>query len=175
MSKRYDEYLMHHIANVQKAYKYLVDHSIVPSDGKTQYIISLHDLSKYMDDEYWAYDNNFYNTIFPAFVTDTQKSFDYAWLHHINYNEHHWQHWILIDDTGVAEPLKMPYAYVIEMVCDWWSFSWERYNSTNNPEDLLEVLTWYSSNKQNMQLHRDTRVQVQQLLSNIESSVKQMK
>ena len=69
----------------------------------------------------------------------------------------------------------MPYAYVIEMVCDWWSFSWERYNKTNNPKDLLEVITWYKKHEQSMQLHKDTRMQVEQLLAKIENSVKQMK
>ena len=175
MSKCYDEYLERHIANVKKAYKYLINHNIVPSNEKTEYIISLHDLSKYMDEEYWAYDNNFYNTIFPSFVTDTQRSFDAAWLHHIHYNEHHWQHWILLNDDGTSYPIQIPHAYVIEMVCDWWSFSWERYSKTSNPNDLLEVLTWYSNSKQSMKLHKDTRVQVEQLLASIESSVKQMK
>lgn len=69
----------------------------------------------------------------------------------------------------------MPYAYVIEMVCDWWSFSWDRYSKTSNPKDLLEVLTWYKNSKQTMQLHKDTRMQAEQLLAKIENSVKHMK
>lgn len=34
MSKRYDEYLDRHVANVKKAYQYLVDNSIVPDNKK---------------------------------------------------------------------------------------------------------------------------------------------
>lgn len=175
MSKRYDEYLDRHVANVKKAYQYLVDNSIVPDNKKTKYIISRHDLSKDTDEEYYAYDNNFYNTEFPIWVTEIQKSFDAAWLHHIHWNKHHWQHWVLLNDDGTSYPIQMPYAYVIEMVCDWWSFSWDRYSKTSNPKDLLEVLTWYKNAKQSMQLHKDTRMQVEQLLAKIENSIKQMK
>lgn len=74
MSKRYDEYLDRHVANVKKAYQYLVDNSIVPDNKKTKYIISRHDLSKDTDEEYYAYDNNFYNTEFPIRATDIQKA-----------------------------------------------------------------------------------------------------
>lgn len=124
MSNRYDEYIDCHVANVKKAYQYLVDHNIVPDNEKTKYIISLHDLSKDTNDEYYVYDHHFYNTEFPVSATDIQKSFDAAWLHHIHWNKHHWQHWVLLNDDGTWYPLQMPYSYVIEMVCDWWSFSW---------------------------------------------------
>lgn len=175
MSERYDEYIDCHVANVKKAYQYLVDHRIVPDNEKTKYIISIHDLSKDTNEEYYAYDHNFYNTEFPISATDIQKSFDAAWLHHIHWNKHHWQHWVLLNDDGTSYPIQMPYAHVIEMVCDWWSFSWEQYNKTNNPKDLLEVITWYKNHEQSMQLHKDTRIQVEHLLAKIENSVKQMK
>ena len=32
--------------------------------------------------------------------------------------------------------LEMPYDYIIEMICDWWSFSWQSGN-------LYEIFKWY--------------------------------
>lgn len=175
MSKRYDEYLDRHVSNVKKAYQYLVDHSIVPDNKKTKYIISRHDLSKDTDEEYYAYDNHFYNTEFPIFATEIQKSFDAAWLHHIHWNKHHWQHWVLMDDTRNVKAVAMPYCYIVEMVCDWWSFSWAKYSETDNVEDLLEVVTWFANNAKNMMLHPETSEQVAMLLNAIVKSVRELK
>ena len=67
-------------------------------------------------------------------------------------NPHHWQHWVLInDDPGEGEVLlEMPYNYIIEMICDWWAFSWEKGN-------LSEIFSWYDEHKDYIKLHPNTR------------------
>ena len=42
-----------------------------------------------------------------------------AWMHHKGCNPHHWEYWIDYDENGNIIANKMPYNYVVEMVCDW--------------------------------------------------------
>ena len=52
---------------------------------------------------------------------------------------------------------------VIEMICDWWSFSWKSYldAETNDIKLLYEVFDWYDDHKPKMVLHPDTKSQVE--------------
>ena len=54
--------------------------------------------------------------------------------------------------------LEMPMEYVVEMICDWWSFSWEIGN-------LYEIFSWYENNKDHIVLHDNTRWEVEHILS----------
>ena len=155
MSKDYTNYSIEHCENVRKAYDWLVDHKII----KNEFLMHIvhHDLSKWQDEEYKAYDKYFYGK---EKTTDVKDAFNYAWLHHIHNNPHHWQHWVLInDDPKEGEiVLDMPYNYIIEMVCDWWAFSW-------NKENLNEIFTWYDEHKSYMKLSDKTRSTVENILN----------
>ena len=140
MSFQYDQYLANHRANVKRGFDWLCEN--LPdvtndiSDAAWQ-IEFAHDKSKDEEDEYNAYDAYFYgNNRSYKVVQDYQR----AWLTHIHRNPHHWQHWILIHDdmeNGELETiLEMPYNYIVEMICDWWSFSWQSGN-------LYEIFKWY--------------------------------
>ena len=107
MSTKYNEYLSEHLANVRKAYFWLKDHAIIDLKEFESYFLkqlNIHDLSKYSQEEYYAYDNYFYG----AETEKVKKDFDYAWLHHIHQNPHHWQHWVLVNDDGGTYALEMP-------------------------------------------------------------------
>ena len=78
-------------------------------------------------------------------------------MHHIHNNPHHWQHWVLLRDDGDIETLDMPMHYIIEMICDWWSFSW-------NDGDLFEIFTWYGANKDIIKLSTWTKITVENIL-----------
>ena len=158
MSIEYHNYLREHIDNVQRGIIWLYDHipyikTLVP--GKTDiYSLGLqHDNSKYESCEYDAYDSYFYGKKTP----EVKEAFNYAWLHHIHNNPHHWQHWILIHDDEPMEALKMPEKYVIEMIADWWSFSWKTGN-------LKEIFDWYEKHKEGMMFHPKTKEQVEKIL-----------
>ncbi len=79
-------------------------------------------MSKNTPDEYTPYDNYFYGEQTPAII----EAFNRAWLMHIHRNPHHWQYWVLINDEPKEGTIliEMPYPYIIEMICDWWAFSW---------------------------------------------------
>lgn len=163
MSVQYDIYLEQHKANVKKGFEwfkeklpqFLIDCENTGADFEWQICIA-HDQSKTSPEEYDAYDRYFYggNRSF-AVVQD----FNRAWLHHIHHNPHHWQHWVLInDDAELGNTcIEMPRVYVIEMICDWWSFSWKT-------ENLHEIFAWYDARKERIELHPNTKKLVEAIL-----------
>lgn len=87
------------------------------------------------------------------------RDYEYAWLLHIHRNPHHWQYYILHHDDPEEEEtmLDMPYEYILEMICDWWSFSWSK-------ENLYEIFNWYAEHKDYMKLSDKTRKTVEDIL-----------
>lgn len=164
MSQIYDEYLQEHKSNVAKAFTWLktnlpdiFDEEVLKD---TEYnCIYAHDMSKSNKDEYDAYDVYFYGGNKSNQVVE---DFRRAWLLHIHRNPHHWQHWVLLnDDPNEGEIiLDMPDCYIIEMICDWWSFSWKTGN-------LLEILEWYNKRKDYIKLSKYTRDKVENILHKI--------
>lgn len=162
MSVEYDNYLAQHRENVAKGWEWIKEN--IPSmsvyiDDCDSLIKYNHDASKNEPCEYKAYDDYFYGKNRSFSVV---QDFNYAWLHHIHNNPHHWQHWVLIhDDPDEAETiLEMPHKYAIEMICDWWAFSWAKNN-------LHEVFKWYAEHKEYIKLHPRTRAFVEDLLDRI--------
>lgn len=157
MSKEYDAYIREHRENVEKGFRWMVEHFRKNLEeigmGELEWLIAHHDYSKESQEEYTAYDDYFYggNRSF-AVVRD----FNFAWLHHIHNNPHHWQHWVLINDDPENGNigLDMPAKYIIEMICDWWSFSWKTGN-------LFEIFDWYNRHKDYMVLSNQTRIFVE--------------
>jgi hypothetical protein len=162
MSKAYTQYIVEHCANVKKAYDWLVDHKII--SDKYLHRLHTHDLSKYGDEEYAAYDKYFYGK--QGKTPEVKEAFNFAWLHHIHNNPHHWQHWVLINDDDGTHALEMPEEYVVEMICDWWSFS-------HKTENLEEIFSWYDSHKSNMIMHKNTKARVEDILKQIKSILKE--
>lgn len=153
MSECYTAYLNEHIGNVERAYQWLVDNLPQVVEGTTQ---PKHDSTKWTSEEYYAYDNYFNGEQ----TDEVVKEFKLAWLHHIHNNPHHWQHWVLVNDDEGAEALEMPYQYVIEMICDWWAFSWKSGN-------LNEIFDWYIKHSQTMLLHPITQQHIEHILEMI--------
>lgn len=159
MSKKYDEYLENHKDNVRRGYIWLRTNLPNLFDEKLNSSWEFdfnHDKSKSNPDEYIAYDAYFYGGNRSYAVTD---AFRRAWFLHIHRNPHHWQHWVLInDDPGEGEILlEMPYNYIIEMICDWWSFSWQK-------GDLTEIFNWYDEYSAYIKLAPKTRETVEDIL-----------
>lgn len=164
MSIEYDVYLNSHKANTMRAFNWLCEY-VFDSDFIANWIVGTvarnirnHDESKYSTEEYRAYDEWFYSDRRNGkFV---EENFNRAWLHHIHNNPHHWQHWILVNDDAELGTiaLEMPMEYVIEMICDWWSFGWKTGN-------LYEIFNWYEKNKEHIILHENTRWEVEKILS----------
>ena len=161
MSTAYDEYLRDHKDNVAKGLNWMENE--LPEVFKDIDILALrnqvnedHDRSKFTVAEYEAYDDYFYGE---SKTSEVREKFNRAWLHHIHRNPHHWQHWVLInDEPGEGEViLDMDYDYIVEMICDWWAFSWKK-------GELWEIFSWYDQHKAYMKLSNKTRKTVEDIL-----------
>lgn len=157
MSQEYTNYIYEHKNNVEKAFNWLVSHDIITPEWSASIYENIveHDLSKFSAFEYDAYDKYFYGTK----TKKVESDFNYAWLHHIHVNPHHWQYWVLKHDDEPEEALEMPVQYVYEMICDWWAFSFKK-------DDLKEIFSWYEKHK-GMVLHQNTRKLVEDTLNKI--------
>lgn len=164
MSKEYDEYIKQHKDNVYKAFQWLTENLPEIFDNELRNMCEsscryLHDTSKNDPYEYDAYDRYFYGRNKSYEVV---QDFNRAWLHHIHNNPHHWQYWILLNDEPDEGEiiLDMPDVYIIEMVCDWMSFSIAK-------GDLNEIFNWYDEHKDYMKLSDYTRMKVEGILNKI--------
>lgn len=151
---QYDEYLFSHIHNVQRAWSeilrpYLAEQGIDEEElQELDLRMKAHDASKTDKEEYPAYAEWFYGD--HPDEGEAKDAFDLAWVHHQNTNEHHWQYWVLIQDTDDPKyrPLDMSKPAIYEMLCDWHSFS------AKDPEST--AYSWYNKNKENMLLSDNT-------------------
>ena len=79
-----------------------------------------HDLSKLAPVEFWAGAKYWQGTCSPNNAQRQKEGYSAAWLHHKGRNPHHWEYWTDFDETdGHVIANKIPYRYVVEMVCDW--------------------------------------------------------
>lgn len=164
MSEQYDRYLVNHKGAVKQAFNWIQEHlpELVVMGFGIDYAWQIghaHDQSKYDPEEYDAYDAYFYGGNKSYQVV---QDFNHAWLRHIHRNPHHWQHWVLVnDDPEEGEVvLDMPYNYILEMICDWWAFSWIQ-------EKPYEIFDWYDKHKNHMKLSEKTRATVEDILGRI--------
>jgi hypothetical protein len=162
MSKEYNKYLQEHKDNVAAAFYWIQKNLPEILTGGFDYerqICSAHDQSKSNYNEYAAYDNYFYGK---DQSYNVKQEFNKAWLTHIHKNQHHWQYWVLInDDPNEGEVLiDIPYNYIIEMICDWWSFSFKELK-------LYEIFKWYDDHKKYMKLSDKTSDTVNYILREI--------
>ena len=161
MSAEYDRYLIEQKNKVQKGYEWMRNYLPNLVNGLGDWNTNFaHDESKSQRDEYEAYDAYFYGGNRSYQVV---QAYNRAWLLHLHRNPHHWQHWVLInDDPEEGEVLlDMPMEYIIEMICDWWSFSWKT-------GDLFEIFKWYEEHKDYIKLSVRTRNIVENILENIQ-------
>lgn len=124
-----------------------------------------HDLSKFRPDEWGPYAEYFYGEArklpkpedYPLWG-DVKAAEEMAWLLHQRRNPHHWQYWVLIDDDGTVTALQMPDKYLYEMIADWRGAG----RAITGKWGALE---WYEANKEHINLHEITRLDVETCLS----------
>lgn len=134
----------------------------------------IHDWSKFLPCEWFPYVEKFYGNKVDASEPDdfrywtargpVDANFNHAWNHHQKSNKHHWQYWLLTNDSDTPQtrPLAMPDRYVREMVADW-------VGAGIAITGRMEVGAWYASNKSKIILFEQTRDQVEQLIAEVEN------
>ena len=110
--KENENYIEEHKANVKKFSEWLKENVPELFDkidiDVFNDLIKEHDDSKFSEEEFEPYAQRWFG--------NKEKSLEYeeAWKHHWTHNEHHPEFWLGED---------MPYIYILEMLCDWGSFS----------------------------------------------------
>jgi hypothetical protein len=157
--------------------KYLLRHKwfVLVAGLKTKaplWRLLIHDWSKFLPGEWLPYVNFFYGAqkgpcrahelvgcdeCWGKAKETLRVAFDHAWLHHQHLNKHHWQHWVLREDSGKTKLLPIPKKYLREMVADWAG-------AGRGITGRWEVTTWYDKNRENIQLEPATRQEVERLL-----------
>lgn len=163
-SDEYDSYIEKHVENVRKAWVQFMRPVILelyPELITTiEYHLDNHDASKYAEEEYDGYCNWFYPS---KACPKNQFLYDRAWLHHQKFNPHHWQYWVIITDEGQIHPIDMPVEYIVEMLCDWHSFTGVDPNST--------AYLWYTQHRNSMHLSENTIKLVEELIEYLKEPI----
>ena len=115
-------------------------------------IIKEHDESKWSEEEFEPYAQHFFG--------DKKNDFEFneAWKHHWMNNEHHPEFWLGED---------MPYIYILEMLCDWGSFSIEK-------KDFKELSNFYynkARDDEEKNLSDNTKIIIEEILEKINSVI----
>jgi hypothetical protein len=140
----------------------------------------VHDLSKFRPSEFIPYARYFYGTyptqrecdramhLASVCIAPSKEvvviAFNHAWLLHQHRNPHHWQHWILREDSGKTFALDMPTRYLLEMLCDWWGAGRAMGRLSPSNDVWRETRNWYEKTKDNMLLSDSTRRYVETFL-----------
>ncbi len=160
MSLEYDILLERHKMHVKCGYlwikKYLPE--ILVAGYDYDYYIERHDASKKNPDEYEATDA----VLFGVADAETRVGYRRAQLNHRHKNPHHWEFWILHTSNTPPIILDMEYPYIIEMICDWWSFSWA-------VDSLFDIFDWYDTHKDNIIMSKKTTDTVEDILDRLET------
>jgi hypothetical protein len=130
----------------------------------------VHDLSKFRPSEWGPYVNQFYgdgptDDEAPAYdlVRKHRRKarFDRAWLWHQHRNPHHWQHWILKEDSGKTILLLMDRFTADEMVADWLGAGTKILHNPSFAVCVAETVLWYVKQANVIQLREITRTHVE--------------
>ena len=115
-------------------------------------MIQEHDDSKFSEEEFEPYAQKWFG--------DGKKTFEYeeAWKHHWTHNEHHPEFWLGED---------MPYIYILEMICDWGSFSMKS-------GDFGELSDFYynkAKDDEEKNLSDNTKIIIEEILEKINNLI----
>lgn len=112
----------------------------------------IHDWTKFLPSEWLPYARTFY-------APDGSKQykpdadFNRAWNHHQKANSHHWQYYVLHEDSGGLVVIEMSAADRNEMLADW--------RGAGLAQGKPNTWEWYEANKDKIMLHPDTREYVE--------------
>ena len=116
----------------------------------------LHDMSKYMPSEFLVGCRYYQGTRSPNNAEREITGCSTAWLHHKGHNPHHWEYWTDFDEwDGHVIANKIPYRYVVEMVCDWIGagmvYSQDKWTQS-------EPLAYYDKVRKGRHFHEETEI-----------------
>ena len=154
--KEYRDYILAHQARVEKFADRLLEHCPEVLDEVDPDVfwdlIKAHDESKFSEEEFEPYAQKWFG--------DGIKTPEYeeAWKHHWMNNEHHPEYWLGED---------MPYIYILEMLCDWGSFSIDK----GDLSDLSDFYYNKAKDDPEKNLSQKTKTIIEEIIEKINSAV----
>jgi hypothetical protein len=154
--EEYKQYIIAHIERVSKFADWLKENCPEVFDGVDMdafdEVIIEHDESKFSEEEFEPYAKKWFG--------DGKKTPEYeaAWEHHWKNNEHHPEYWLGED---------MPYIYILEMICDWGSFS----IASGNMRELSDFYFNKAKEDPEKMLSDATKEIIEDILSIINSAI----
>ena len=121
-------------------------------------VISEHDESKFGEEEFEPYAQKFYKQDEYGKPLEYIPGWDEAWKHHWMNNEHHPEFWLGED---------MPYIYILEMLCDWGSFS----IAAGDFNELIKFYYEQARNDEEKNLSDNTKVIIEEVLDKIKTII----
>ena len=131
--QQYTDYVNEHIRNVHNMYHFYMPvwmdyFGNGPIFGELDRIIEDHDKSKFSDEEFGPYMRRFFpeNPVEKGTKLPATPDFNKAWLHHIQNNAHHPEHWCLYEEKDgeiIKTVFDMPETEIIALLCDWAAMS----------------------------------------------------
>lgn len=152
--EEYKNYIIEHKANVAKFADWLEENVPEVFEGVDlevfDEILEEHDESKWSEEEFEPYAQRWHG--------DKIKTLEYeeAWKHHWMNNEHHPEFWLGED---------MPYIYILEMICDWGSFSMK----SGNLHELTNFYFDKAKDDEEKNLSDATKEIIEDILTKIDS------
>ena len=154
--EEYKQYIINHKKRVTKFADWMKENlpELFNEPGLEDFdeLIAEHDQSKFSEEEFEPYAEHFYGS------KDNDFEFEQAWEHHYTVNEHHPEHWMGSD---------MPLIYILEMICDWGSFSIDK-------GDFTELIDYYYSkakDDEEKNLSDNTKEIIEEILSKIKEVI----
>jgi hypothetical protein len=119
------------------------------------WIALTHDWDKFLPDVWFPYARA-HMPADGAKRSQLDAAFTQAKMIHQHRSKHHWQFWVFINDCGETECLPIPDVYRRELLADWRGAA----VSMGKPD----LLGWYTSCRDAMLLHAETRAWLDQQL-----------
>lgn len=147
------KYMWKHLKNVTK-HRWVVMRQCAKCGYFWQGLV--HDLSKLSRAEFASSARYFQGNRSPIEAEKAARGYSKAWLHHKGRNPHHWEYWTDFDETdGHVIANKIPYRYVVEMVCDWIGAGMVYSQGKWTQSDPLD---YYDKVRKGRHLHEETEL-----------------
>ncbi len=121
-----------------------------------------HDLSKFSYKEFWEGVKYYQGNRSPIDACKEENEYSAAWLHHKGRNPHHYEYWQDNFDNG-GEPLKMPYRYAMELICDYLAAG--KVYMKDKFTYQAEYDWWKVKRCKNISMHKHTELFIEEMLS----------
>ena len=154
--KEYKQYVIDHKERVEQFADWLLEKcpSLFDEVDPDVFwdLIKGHDESKFSEEEFEPYAQKWHGNGIKT------PEYEEAWEHHWQNNEHHPEYWLGED---------MPYIYILEMICDWGSFS----IASGNMKELSDF--YYNKAKEDPEkmLSEATKEIIEDILSSINAAI----